>query len=93
MKIINERLIEVIKGAKNGKGKKELIKYLKTGKITRGQAIISKCYDCTCYYADGKKDCEDADCPLYPFMPFGNKEYKIKSNRGRKSKVCQTPQN
>lgn len=54
-------------------GRRELLKYLEGARITQRQAILAKCYDCMCYYADGRKDCEIPDCSLYPFMPYGTK--------------------
>lgn len=54
-------------------GKKEILKYLKGNRLTLRQAILAKCYDCMAFYADGRNDCKDADCPLYPFMPYGSK--------------------
>ena len=29
-------------------------------------ASFGKCYDCTCFQADGYKDCTIKFCPLYP---------------------------
>lgn len=52
------------------KGKQELISHLAGRKLTRSQAILGKCYDCVCGYADGKRDCGIKDCTLYPFMPY-----------------------
>lgn len=54
-------------------GKKEIQKYLLGSRLTLRQAVIAKCYDCMCFYADGREDCEMLDCPLYPFMPYGTK--------------------
>ena len=51
-------------------GKTELLKYLGEGKVTRKEAILAKCYECTNGYADGKVDCGIESCPLYPYMPF-----------------------
>ena len=56
------------------RGVKELKRYLNGDRLTQRQAIIAKCADCTNYYADGKDDCLIPDCPLYPFMPYRNKE-------------------
>lgn len=35
------------------------------------QAIIAQCAHCNAWYIDGKQDCENPDCPLYPYMPYG----------------------
>ena len=36
-------------------------------------AIRAKCADCSCYYADGMRDCENPRCPLYYYMPYRKK--------------------
>ena len=50
-------------------GREDYIHYLKGGRRTQKQAISSNCYACMGYYADGKCDCENPICPLYPFSP------------------------
>lgn len=52
------------------RGRMELRKCLKGGKLTYKQAILAKCYDCMGYYIDGKTSCEIPECPLYPVMPY-----------------------
>ena len=54
----------------SAKGKNELIKHLTGKRLTRGQAILAKCYDCMGGFNDGKQDCEITECSLYPFMPY-----------------------
>jgi hypothetical protein len=39
-------------------------------KLTMKQAILSKCHDCMGHYSDGKIDCENIKCELYPYMPY-----------------------
>jgi hypothetical protein len=39
--------------------------------LTTKQAIIAQCAHCSGWYVDGKCDCENPDCPLYPYMPYG----------------------
>jgi hypothetical protein len=51
-------------------GRQELKKHLAGTKLTRGEAILGKCYDCMGGYADGKMDCLLSDCPLYNYMPY-----------------------
>ena len=53
------------------RGQQELIRHLNQRKITLKAATLAKCYDCMGYYADGRADCEDKECPLYPFNPSG----------------------
>lgn len=42
----------------------------KNSKPMRSKAMLSKCWDCTCGYTDGKVDCELPSCALYPWMPY-----------------------
>jgi hypothetical protein len=58
------------KMGKEGQGRSELIRHLKGEKLTRGEAILAECYDCTGWYTDGAKDCESPNCPFYQFMPY-----------------------
>jgi len=67
-------------------GRKELIKHLKGGPISRKEAMVAKCYDCMGYYADGRADCEILDCPLYPFNPAGEK-WKMRERKEINSKT------
>lgn len=46
---------DVIRG-KVAVGRPELLKYSDGQKLTRKQAMLAKCYECTCGYADGKVD-------------------------------------
>jgi hypothetical protein len=55
-------------------GKKKLLSYLKGGKLTAKASIEAKCYECMCGYADGKRSCKITDCPLYPRMPYKEKD-------------------
>lgn len=77
----------------SARGKSELIKHLSGEKLTNRQMIISKCYDCMGFYADGRgQDCEIPDCPLYPMMPYGSKP-REKSRRGGFKNKATLPQN
>ena len=71
-KQMNERIAILKKHGKSAQGRKELLKHFNGGKLTRKQAILANCYDCTCYYADGRKDCKMSECPLYPYMPYSS---------------------
>ena len=42
----------------------------KPEKPTRAASILAHCWQCLGYYEDGKTDCENVKCPLYPFMPY-----------------------
>lgn len=54
-------------------GRTALLKYLRGEKIHRPAAVKAKCCECMGYYADGRVDCENPDCPLYPYMPYRGK--------------------
>ncbi|KYC52634.1 MAG: hypothetical protein AMQ22_00684 [Candidatus Methanofastidiosum methylothiophilum] len=49
-------------------------------KLSFKEAILAKCYDCSCGYVDGKIDCCIEDCPLYQYAPYG----KSWANRGKR---------
>jgi hypothetical protein len=51
-------------------GKTDYKRFLASGKVTPLQGVKAKCYDCMGFYQDGKVDCEQVSCPLYPFMPY-----------------------
>ena len=60
--------MDLLQSAKNGtkrRGKKELIKHLEGKKLTWGQAIRAKCYDCN--GMGEQKDCDNLECPLLPY--------------------------
>lgn len=52
---------------------------VKGRRLTRGQAIITKCHECCGGYPDGRNDCEIPSCPLYRWMPYRDKKKTIKS--------------
>jgi hypothetical protein len=56
------------------RGRKELIKHLNGERLTPRQMALAKCYECMGGYADGRRDCLIAKCPIYPLMPFRGKE-------------------
>lgn len=51
-------------------GRNELIAHREGRKLTRGQAIKAKCYECAGGFTDGKADCAIPHCPLYSFMAY-----------------------
>jgi len=73
-----ERLIsEIEKHGLMSSGKNALLKYLRGETIHRSAAVKAKCFECCGYYADGRVDCENPDCPLYPFMPYRGKSVEV----------------
>ena len=57
--------------APNSRGATMLERHLSGARLTRGEAILAKCADCSGHYIDGRVDCGVHTCPLYPFMPYG----------------------
>ena len=65
------RDVELLASAKSGprrRGRKELIKYLEGGKISRAQAVKAHCFDCCGMGEQG--DCDYEACALYPYSPY-----------------------
>ena len=54
-------------------GKKEYLKHISGGKITRTQAMKAKCYECMGYFVDGKMDCKIESCPMFFYRPYKDK--------------------
>ena len=68
---IAKSMLESAKKAPLRRGKKELIKHLEGGKITRSQAVRAKCFDCN---GMGESNlCYIITCPLYPYSPYRQK--------------------
>jgi hypothetical protein len=58
------------------------MKYLRGERITTGRAVLANCYSCMCGYTDGKRDCGNRSCPIYPFMPYREGEgQKLRAGR------------
>jgi hypothetical protein len=73
-----DRQHEIKEYGKTAQGRRELLRHLEGGKLSRKAAIKAKCYDCMNSFADGKYDCQIPDCPLYGFMPYKGKMPKGK---------------
>jgi hypothetical protein len=54
------------------------------------QAIIAQCAHCQGWYVDGRHDCENADCPLYLYMPYG--KYRKIRKQGKDGQIEQNEQ-
>jgi len=63
-----------LQNAKDSRGKSLLQKMYQGKKLTRPEAVIAKCCECSGYYIDGRLDCEMPKCPLYDFMPYRSKK-------------------
>lgn len=59
------------------RGQAERIKCLKGESLTRGEAMLAHCYDCTGGYSDGVRDCEIKTCSMYAFMPYRKDKVKV----------------
>ncbi len=70
MEAIKSKIASLLKCGIRAYGRDALEKFAAGRKITRAGAIKAKCYDCMGGYADGIADCQDHDCPLYPFHPY-----------------------
>ncbi len=69
--IRDKDLLDSAKSGPRRQGKKELVKYLEGGKISRAQAVKAHCYDC-CGMGD-TGDCDIETCSLYPYSPYKSK--------------------
>lgn len=67
---MENRISDIERYGLKAKGRTELVRHLQGRQISRGQAILAKCYDCMGYYADGKCDCSIPSCPLYGYMVY-----------------------
>lgn len=71
---------------KECQGKKEYIKFLQGEPVNRTAAIKAKCYDCCGFFEDGRVDCQDPTCPLYPYFPYSSdKSQAVRKNTGNKN--------
>lgn len=73
--------IDNLSASMASQGKTLLLHYLNgTATLTARLAIIAQCCECSGFFDDGKKDCENPICSLYPFMPYGKmrKRYPAK---------------
>lgn len=67
---------EDVLNGKRARGRKELLRAMNGFRLTRGEAILAKCYECMNGYIDGTFDCGITDCPLHPYMPYRGKQPK-----------------
>jgi hypothetical protein len=50
-------------------GGREYQKHLEGGKLTRKEAMLAHCYECSNAY-ESEKDCKLPKCPMYGFQPY-----------------------
>lgn len=58
-------------GVPASRGLTFLKKFLAGERLSARQSILAECCTCMGFYVDGREDCEQEDCPLYPFYPYG----------------------
>jgi len=56
------------------RGMNELLKYCQGEDLTQREAIAAHCYECVGYGMEGKTDCSNPFCPLYPFNPYSSRK-------------------
>jgi len=54
-------------------GRDFLIMFARGERLSPKQRCVAMCYKCQGFYADGKADCQNIECPLYPYMPYQEK--------------------
>lgn len=64
-------------------GRKEYEKLVKGQRLTLGEQVLAKCYDCCGGYTDGAEDCGCTDCPLYPSHPYNPNRQKRGQDRAQ----------
>ena len=74
------KIEKVDKHGIKARGKREYLAFLRGSKLTFKQCILARCYECCNLYQDGKKDCENKECPLHLYMPY-RKEGVIKTRK------------
>ncbi len=91
------RDVELLASAKSGPrraGRKELIKHLEGGKISRPAACKAMCYSCNGNGESG--DCDIEACPLYPYSPYKTRHTAVSAkSKGKDTNIevsnSQTP--
>jgi len=60
------------------KGETEFIKYKNKVRLTRGQAMRAKCYECN-GEEESRADCNVPSCPMYPYRLYPNRKQVIRN--------------
>lgn len=84
MATIDKELEKSLGSAKETPGKRYYFKHLSGETLTYRQSIIAECFSCTAGYADGRVDCLNPRCALYPHMPYRKRPKKEKAPRTEK---------
>jgi hypothetical protein len=73
MSILGDLIEMIEENAPKSAGRTALLKHLNGERLTQRQAIVAKCTDCMGYWIDGRQDCGQKTCSLYPFRPYKDK--------------------
>jgi hypothetical protein len=55
------------------KGAREFIRFKKGERLTRGQSMRAKCYECN-GLEESREDCEVDTCPMFPYRLYPKAE-------------------
>ena len=66
--------LDLVRKGKAFTGKNELIRFLEGEHLTPRERILAYCYDCMGFFADGKHDCRQTECPLYGVMRWAKEK-------------------
>lgn len=89
-KLAIEKSLRLLNSAPASKGKSLLLKHFNGKPLTPIEMIEAKCCVCrvTGMYKDGRVDCEQYLCPLYPRMPYGQMVKRYIRKERRKKDPC-----
>lgn len=65
-----QRLVKEYENYPTSSGRTQYLRFLNGEDLTYREAVLAKCAECCCGYADGRYDCGIPTCPLYQFMPY-----------------------
>ncbi len=68
--LIPQHLRDSATRARHSLGRKHYLRYINGDFISRSEAMLAKCSECTAFFADGLEDCKVYDCSLYPWQPY-----------------------
>lgn len=65
---------EILTYGMKASGRRELLAHSRGTRITARARCKAQCYHCMGYFQDGKEDCHNPQCPMYPLMPYKGRE-------------------
>jgi hypothetical protein len=72
-------------------GRSEAKAHYQGRRLCASVAIRAYCYECMSYFVDGKWDCGEALCPLYPWFPYKTNPPLTEPHRPRPAKKSDAP--